>query len=49
MKAYGIDNKLRKNYRDNHPLKMKNWWEHELKKVVKARERRKNKIKEIEK
>lgn len=43
MKPYGIDSKIKKNFRDYHPKKgYQNWWE-DFHKVIKARERRKNK------
>lgn len=45
MKAYGIDKKFLYNYKDIHPKKNKNnWWNVELKKNIKGRERSKNKI-----
>jgi hypothetical protein len=42
MYSYGRDNKLKYNYIDYHPRRQYgyiNWWEDELKKVVKKRER----------
>lgn len=47
MKPYGIDSKFRYNYKDNHPKRRRgetNWWEVELKGIIKARERRNNKL-----
>lgn len=45
MKPYGIDKKFLFNYK-NYSLKKgyKNWWEIELKKVIKYRERKLDKI-----
>lgn len=47
MKAYGIDSKFKSNFKDNHPRRREgevNWWKVELGGVIKARERRKNKL-----
>ena len=45
MKPYGIDSKLKSNLVDNHVngearrQGFRNWWEVELKKIIKKRER----------
>lgn len=43
MLPYGKDNKMRRNLPDCHPKKygkgFKNWWEVELTKIIKKRER----------
>ncbi len=47
MKAYGIDSKFKSNFKDSHPRRRNgevNWWEVELGGIIKARERRKNKL-----
>jgi len=44
MKPYGINNKMRYNYPDNHPKKgWVNWWEVEIGSIVKGFARQKAK------